>query len=290
MEVSASQVKELREKTGAGMMDCKKALAESGGDFEKAIEYLRKKGASVATKRSERSTTEGIIITKIFNDGISGAIVEINCETDFVAKSKDFMSFTEAVADVLVAERPSNLADMMNLKIGSKSVEEELAGLIGKIGEKIQISRFRLESASGGMMVDYIHHGSKLGVLIKAENVDRERRDETGHLLKDIAMQVAAMKPLYLNREDVPREIIDKEIEIYKELARKEGKAEGILEKIASGRLIKYYQENCLTDQAFIKDSAKSVGDLIKEFNKKTSGNMRLTAFYRFHVSDENKN
>ncbi len=286
MAISASQVKELRDKTGAGMMDCKKALTEADGDFEKAVEILRKKGASVAAKRAERTANEGIIKISVFNDGKEAAIVEVNCETDFVANSDDFLSFADFVLDAVVANKPAGKEDLLSLIHDGKSIQDELTNVTGKIGEKIEVSRIVVENVDEGLLVDYIHHGAKLGVLIKSEGKTAEGLQE---ILKDIAMQVAAMKPQYLAVEDVPQDDIEKEKDIYKEVARKEGKPEQILDKIADGKINKYYQEVCLSEQAFIKDNAKTVKEILAEFNKANDTEVKLSKFYRFHLSDDNK-
>ncbi|MEW6507714.1 MAG: translation elongation factor Ts [Bacteroidota bacterium] len=289
MSVSANQVKELREKTGAGMMDCKKALEESGGNFEKAIEILRKKGASIAAKRSEKSANEGVVLTNTFNNGKSAAILEVNCETDFVARSEDFTNFASFVMDLILTKKPSDLSELMELSKDGKKISDELNAVIGKIGEKIEISRFAIENSDNGLLVDYVHHGSKLGVVIKVDNLPEDKVEEFQPILKDIAMQIAAMRPLTIYREEVDKSLIEKEVEIYKELARKEGKPEQVLEKIAIGKLNKFFEENCLLEQAFIKDNTKKVGDLISEFNKKNSTDSKLILFRRYHISDENK-
>ncbi len=285
MAITAAQVNELRQKTGAGMMDCKKALTEADGDFDKAIEILRKKGTAVATKRAEKSTNEGMILTKVSDDKISGAIVEVNCETDFVANSDDFQKFAAAVLKGIYETKPATVNELLEK---NQDISDKLNDVMGKVGEKIQISRFAIENAPGGMLIDYIHLGSKLGVLVKFDNVSAGK-DEFTIIGKDIAMQVAAMKPICVYREEVPKDLIEKEMDIYKELARKEGKPEQILEKIAQGRLNKYYQENCLVEQAFIKDNAKSVGDLLKEFNSKHGTQIKIARFRRFHLGDEQK-
>lgn len=284
MAITAAQVNELRQKTGAGMMDCKKALTEADGNLEKAIEILRKKGAAVAAKRAEKTANEGLVITKISDDKTLGVIAEINCETDFVAKSDDFINFANKVVDFVYNNQPKNVSELLE----NEEIKNSMNDIIGKVGEKIEISRFAVEKAENGLLVDYIHMGSKLGVLVKFDNVDKEK-DAVTDLGKDIAMQVAAMKPICSYREEVPSDVIEKEIEIYKEISRKEGKPEQILEKIAQGKLNKYYQENCLVEQAFIKDNSKSVGDLIKEFNSKHGSNIKLVLFHRFHLGDENK-
>jgi elongation factor Ts len=289
MAITSSQVKELRDKTGAGMMDCKKALEESNGDFEKAIDTLRKKGAAVAAKRAERSANEGIILTKIFNDGKEAVMVEVNCETDFVAKSEDFLSFANLALESIIANKPNTIEELMNTTYNGKNLNSELTAIVGKIGEKIEVSRFAYEKTESGVIVDYIHHGSKLGVLVKADNVPSEKKDEFAEVTKDIAMQIAAMKPMFMFREEFPRELLDKEIEIAKELLRKEGKPEHMLDKISEGKLNKFFEENCLVDQVFVKDNSKKIHNLIEDFNKKNSAEAKLVLFKRFHLSDEKK-
>jgi elongation factor Ts len=285
MEITAALVNQLRQKTGAGMMDCKKALIEANGDIDKAIEVLRKKGAAVAAKRAEKTANEGLVLSKIIDDGKTGVIVEVNCETDFVAKGDDFIKFTNEVLDAVVKSRPSTVEELFEKNPELKAKHTDL---LGKIGEKIEVSRFSIEKLDDGLVVDYIHPGSKLGVLAAFEKA-RSAKDNFSSIGKDVAMQIAAMKPICTYREEVPKDIIDKEMEIYKELARKEGKPENILEKIASGRLNKFYQENCLSEQAYIKDNSKTVGDLIKEFNSKNGSDIKIKNFLRYHLGDEKK-
>lgn len=285
MAITAADVNELRKKTGAGMMDCKKALTEANGDFEKAIEILRKKGASVAAKRAEKSTNEGIIVTKVSEDHKKASIIEVNCETDFVAKSDDFVKLANSVAEAAFS---SNAQDSKILLESNTQLKNLLEDVMGKVGEKIEVSRVSTELADNGLIVDYIHMGSKLGVLVKFDNVTNNST-ELIEIGKDIAMQVAAMNPICVYREEVPTTTIDKEIEIYKELARKEGKPENILDKIAQGKLNKFYQENCLFEQAFIKDNSKSIKDLLSEYNKKNESQAKISLFKRFHLGDEKK-
>lgn len=285
MEITAAKVNELRQKTGAGMMDCKKALVEANGDFEKAIEILRKKGAAVASKRAEKSANEGIVLTKIFDDQKAGLMVEVNCETDFVARSEDFTSFANFV---LQAAAASSAGSRDELLASNPAVSDKMTEIMGKVGEKIEISRVAFERANNGLVTDYIHPGSKLGVLVVFDSLESNEAEFIS-IAKDIAMQVAAMKPLCINRNEVPKEIVEKELDIYKELARKEGKPENILEKIAQGKMNKFYQENCLGEQIYIKDNTKTVSDLIKEFNVKNKTNANLVRFKRFHLSDEKK-
>lgn len=289
MAITASQVKELRDKTGSGMMDCKKALVESDGDLEKAIEILRKKGVSVAAKRADRDANEGIVLTKIIDDGKTGVILEINSETDFVANSDDFVNFSNYILDVVATNRPANLEELLSSELDGKKVEAELTNIVGKIGEKIEISRFLLETTENGKYVDYIHAGAKLGVLLRVENAIDTDTEKLNLIFKDIAMQTAAMKPLFLTKDEVPAEVIEKEKDIYKEVLRKEGKPEQMLDKIAEGKINKYFKEVCLIEQTYVKDNSKLIKDVIADFNKENSADVKLTAFYRYHTLDENK-
>ncbi len=285
MEITAAKVNELRQKTGAGMMDCKKALVESNGDFEKAIEILRKKGAAVASKRAEKSANEGMVLTKISDDKKSGVMVEVNCETDFVARSEDFITFANLVLQSATSSKAKNIDELLK---NNPNLAEKMSDVMGKVGEKIEISRATYEETNDGLVIDYIHPGSKLGVLVMFDALENHH-DDFMNIGKDTAMQVAAMKPLCVNRDEVSEDIIDKEIDIYKELARKEGKPENILDKIAQGKLNKFYQENCLSEQVYIKDNTKTISDLVKEFNLKFKTNVKLSRFKRFHLSDEKK-
>ncbi len=286
MSITAAQVNDLRAKTGAGMMDCKKALTEADGDFEKAIDILRKKGAAVAAKRAEKSANEGVVLTKLGNDNRTVTIVEINCETDFVAKSDDFVKFAQQVLDTAYSSKASTVEDLLNK---NAALQTSLTELIGKVGEKIEISRVKSIVNDGGYIVDYIHPGSKLGVVVNFDSLDASLAGGFSPIAKDIAMQVAAMRPITTFREEMPKDIIEKEIDIYKEIARKEGKPEKILENIATGKLNKFYSENCLFEQLYIKDNSKSVKDLIADFNKQNSAQVKINGFLRFHLGDEKK-
>lgn len=287
MAITAAQVKELRDKTGAGMMDCKKALTEADGDFEKAVEILRKKGASVAAKRAERTASEGVVLTRTLENG-AAAMIEVNCETDFVAKSDDFVKFAEFAFDMVVENNPANVEELLPLGKDNTTVAKELDTIMGKIGEKIEVSRFVIENSDNGLVVGYVHHGSKLGVLVRVDNTG-DKNEAIEPIVKDMAMQVAAMRPEYTYREEVPQTVIDKEIDIYKEVLRKEGKPENMLEKIANGKLNKFYAETCLFEQAYIKDNSKTIGTLLAEFNKANSIDAKLKLFHRFSLSDEKK-
>ena len=285
MPITASQVNELRQKTGAGMMDCKKALTEANGDYEKAIDILRKKGAAVAAKRAEKNANEGLVLIKISDDKKTGVIAEINCETDFVAKSADFINLADSVLQAVFSQKPASKKELL---VNNPTLTNQVNDVMGKVGEKIEISRFAVEKVSEGVVVGYVHLGSKLGVIVKFEGTTTGQ-DELAEIGKDIAMQVAAMKPICVYREEVPKDLIEKEIDIYKEIARKEGKPEQILEKISTGKLNKFYQENCLVEQTFIKDNTKTVNDLLKDFNSKHGSNAKIVLFRRFHLGDEKK-
>jgi elongation factor Ts len=285
MSINAALVNELRKKTGAGMMDCKKALEESQGDFEKAIEFLRKKGASVAAKRADKVANEGLIATKVSDDNKFGVIIEVNCETDFVAKSEDFTKLVDQIVNIAFESKVSSVEELLEKNPNVSTLVNEV---MGKVGEKTEVRRLASFSVDNGYVTDYIHMGSKLGVLLSIDNVSSVNSD-LATLAKDISMQIAAMNPICTYREEVPKELVDKEIEIYKELARKEGKPENILEKIAQGRLNKYYQENCLSEQLFVKDNTKTINDLINDYNKKNNAQIKIKEFKRFHLGDEKK-
>ena len=258
--VTASVVKELREKTGAGMMDCKKVLTETDGDIEKAIELLRERGITKAAKKSDRIAAEGLVEAYISGDGKVGAVVEVNSETDFVAKNDEFKSFVADVAEQVAKENPSDVEALLaqkSIKDSSKTVKEVLTDKIATIGENLSIRRFaRFETA--GMVEKYIHGDGKIGVLVEMENANSE-------LAKDICMQIAAAKPEFVSREEVPADRVNKEMEILKAQAMNEGKPAEIAEKMVQGRINKFYGEICLVDQEYVKDSKMKVSELLKQ-------------------------
>jgi len=288
MAITSELVKQLREKTGAGMMDCKKALEETGGDFEKAIEYLRKKGAAVAAKRAERTANEGLVLTRLSEDSKTAAIIELNCETDFVAKSDAFIELANKIADLVFANNFNSVDEVLKAKVNGLTVTDLINEAVGKIGEKIQLSRFKKVNVETGSIVDYIHPGSKLGVLVIFEYTKPVPADFRT-FGRDIAMQVAAMRPMTVSRDEVDKELVEREIEIYKTQARNEGKPEQVLERIAQGKLEKFYQEVCLLEQPFVKDGSKSVGELIKSYNDANLTDVKVKQFVRFHLADEKK-
>jgi elongation factor Ts len=261
MSISAQDVKKLRDATGVGMMDCKKALQEADGDFDKAVEILRKKGQKVADKRSEREADEGLVVTAISDDESAGAIAEINCETDFVARNDDFRSFAQRVAQLVLEERPEDIDALHALPYdGDKTVEAELVEMTGRIGEKLAIRRFRILDADGGSVISYVHPGSRLGVLVQVAGDGNA--DDVG---QDVAMQIAALDPIAVTRDEVPEEVQEKEKEIAREAALSDGKPEHIIDRIAEGKLERFFEDNVLLEQAFVKDASVSVKEILND-------------------------
>ena len=273
--ITASQVKELREKTGAGMMDCKKVLTETNGDEEKAIELLRERGISKAAKKSGRIAAEGLVETYISEDGKIGSVVEVNAETDFVAKNEEFKNFVADVAKQVATQNPANVEELLNQKSISepdKTVSEVLTNKIATIGENMSIRRFeRFET--NNLLESYIHGDGKIAVLVEMEN-------GTPELAKDVCLQIAAARPEYLDRDSVPAERLEKEMEILKAQAINEGKPEAIAEKIVQGRLGKFYSEICLVEQEFVKDPDIKVGKLVADKGAK------IVRFARFEKGE----
>jgi len=281
--VTPQMVKHLRDKTGAGMADCKKALDEAAGDMDVAIDVLRKRGAASAAKRADRSANEGLIIAKISNDGKNAAIVEINCETDFVARNEEFGDFASQVGDAVLHNNPANAEDIMTISIGSKTLGDLHNEMLSKFSEKIGVKRFKHISTTG-TVVEYIHAGNKLAVLIE---VNATANEKAKSMIRDIAMQIAAMNPSFIDRENVNTEAINKEIEIYREQAIQEGKKPEIADRVAVGKLEKFYQEQCLVEQAFVKDSTKTVNDVLNDISKEIGADIKILSFYRYFLGEE---
>jgi elongation factor Ts len=282
MAFTAKDVKELREMTGCGMMDCKKALTEADGDKDKAVEILREKGLATAAKKAGRIASEGIVLDYV--DGNVGVIVEVNAETDFVAKNEQFTDFVKAVAKTVAVKNPADVEELKTMQIegGSQTVGEELTEKIAKIGENMNIRRFvRYE----GTVASYIHGGGRIGVLV---NFDTDCADKEGfaQFAKDIAMQVAAAGAQYLDRDAVPAEVVEKEKEILSIQAKNEGKPEKIIEKMVMGRINKFYKEVCLLDQEFIKDGDLSVQKYIDNTAKALGGSIKVVAYTRFEKGE----
>jgi len=274
-QITASEVNKLRKQTGAGMMDCKNALVEANGDFEKAIDVLRKKGQKVASKRSDRSASEGVVLAGVSEDNKFGVIVSVNCETDFVAKNEDFVLFAKSVLNVALSNKVNSKENLEKLTLDGVSISDKLLEKTGVIGEKIELGFF--DFIDSEYVSSYIHHGNRLASLVGL-NIAHEEYFQVG---KDVCMQVAAMNPIGLSDKDISKDILDRELDIAKESARKEGKPEEMIEKIALGRLGKFFKENTLLKQAFIKDGKKSIEQYLKEVNS----DLNVLEFKRFGLS-----
>lgn len=272
MQIKAAEVAKLRKATGAGMMDCKNALQEANGDFDKAVEIIREKGKAIANKRADREASEGAVLAK--TDDKNGAIIVLNCETDFVAKNENFVAFAKTILDIAVNEKPEDLNALKELKIDGKTISDTVVEQIGVIGEKLELSYYEKINAENA--VAYIHPGNRLATIVGFNQADVEEQ-----VAKDVAMQVAAMDPVAIDKDNVAQEIVDEELKIAREKARLEGKPEELLDKIAMGRLGKFFKESTLLNQAFIKDSKKSVKQYLQESNK----DLTVTVFKRFTLN-----
>jgi elongation factor Ts len=275
VQISAADVNKLRQQTGAGMMDCKKALTETNGDFEAAIDFLRKKGAKVAASRQDRESNEGVVIARTSADGKRGVIIELNCETDFVAKNAEFIAFANAIANEAVVNNPASIDALNELSIDTEvnrvTIAEAIISRTGTIGEKIGISKY--EVVEGEKVVAYIHGNYRLGVLV-ALSANAAGVDEAG---RDVAMQIAAMNPVALDKDGVDATTIERELEIAKDQIRAEGKPEEMIEKIAAGKLNKFYKDSTLLNQEFVKDPSKNVAQFLSTVDK----GLTVTAFKR---------
>ena len=279
-DISAEQVRELREKSGAGIMDCKRALAATSGNLSEAVEFLRKEGTVKASKKSGRMTLEGLVGLGVGKDRLSASLVELNCETDFVARTDQFQEFLSSVAELIVKDKPKDLDQLQEIKLGNLPLKEAFAQLIAKLGENMTLRRFRLVQASvGEIMGTYLHAGSKIGVVIKLSG----SQDEA--LARDIGMHVAAMSPAYIERSQVPASVIEREKEIAKASPDLAGKPANILGKILEGKVGRYFSEACLLEQPFVKDTTgkKTVGAYLKE----KAPNARVAEMVRFQVGEE---
>lgn len=282
MEITLDLIKELRNKTGAGISDCKKALQESEGNIEKAIEVLRKKGAMMAAKRADKITNEGAVKSKISDDKKTGVIIEVNCETDFVSKGDEFQNFAEGIAKAALNINSDDMEKILSAKTDKNlMVKETIDEIMGKVGERIELKRAKLINVPDGFVSDYIHFGSKLGALVGLKGTLNEEADKLG---KSIAMQIVAMNPQAINREGISKEVIDKEKEIYLTVAKNENKPDKIAETIVNNKVERFYQDNCLLEQEYINESGKSIKDLLAEFNKKNSNNLEIVSMVRFQL------
>jgi len=287
MEITLDLIKELRNKTGAGINDCKKALEESDGNIEKAVEILRKKGAAMALKRADKIANEGAIKSAIAEDQKTGVMIEVNCETDFVSKGDEFQKFAHDIAKAALSEGTDDVEKILSLKTtDGLTVKENIDSIMGKVGERTELKRAKLIRVPEGFVADYIHFGSKLGALVGLKGT---MNDEAIKLGKNIAMQVVAMNPQSIERNGIPEGVIEKEKEIYLTLAKNENKPEKILDTIVKNKVERYYQDNCLLEQEYINESGKAIKDLIAEFNKSTGNNIEIVSMVRYQLGEEKK-
>ena len=283
--ITAAMVKELREMTDAGMMECKKALVEADGDMDKAVDVLRTRGLAAAAKKVGRATNEGTVMAIVSDDATKGAVVELNCETDFVGMNEKFKGYAEKIACAAMAANVEDVEALKAVDAEGETVEDVLTDAIHTLGENMNLARAAVVEAGG--VASYIHGGGKIGVLVTfdVEGID-PASDEFQHCGRDVAMQVAAASPVSATRESVPAEVVAHEMEIYKAQAAESGKPENIQEKIATGRLEKFYKESCLTEQAFVKNPDQNVTDYVNEVAKKLGGTIKVTGFKRFMLGE----
>jgi elongation factor Ts len=292
MAVTAAQINELRKSTGAGMLDCKKALEETAGDFEKAVDFLRTKGLAAAAKKAGRAATEGMVAAFVSDDLKSGVLLEINSETDFVAKNDTFQAFVASIGRHILDTSPADVESMLTQTFSgdaSKTVQTYVNGSISIIGENIQIRRFAKFDVEGdGCIGSYIHAGGKIGVLVQIASpaVSAANKDLLKGFLRDIAMHTAAAAPAFVSRDQVPTDVLDREKEVYRAKAKESGKPDAIIEKIIDGQINKYYADICLIEQAFVKDTDKTIQQVAKECGASAGGNVSVTRFERFVLGE----
>ena len=281
--ITAEQVKELREKTGAGMMDCKKVLTETNGDEEKAIELLRERGIAKAAKKSDRIAAEGLVTTYVTDDKKVGVVVEVNAETDFVAKNEEFKSFVADVAKQVALKAPKSVEELLaqtSITEPDKTVQEVLTEKIAKIGENMTVRRFEKVDVENGVVQSYIHGGGRIGVLVQL--ACDSNSSELTQVAKDVCMQIAAANPLFLSENEVDSKALETEKEIYRAQALNEGKPEKIVEKMVEGRIKKYYKEVCLLNQPWVKDADKSISKYLEEKSKEVGSPITVQKYFRF--------
>lgn len=274
--ITAAEVNKLRKMTGAGLMDCKKALVETGGDLDAAVDFLRKKGQKVAEKRADREATEGVVIARTSDDGSFGVVVRLSSETDFVAKNEEFIGFANSISELAVKERPGSKDDLLGLPYEGVTIGEKVTEMVGKIGEKIEVAEYA--HMTGDVVVPYIHAGYKIGVLTSFNKPG----DNVTAIGRDISMQIAAMSPIAVDESGVAEDVKARELEIGREQAIAEGKPENIIDRIAEGKLKKFYKERTLVHQSFVKDGSKTVGQAISEVDN----DLKVNDFVRVSVGE----
>lgn len=291
MEITAGMVKELREITGAGMMDCKKALAEADGNIEAAVDILRTRGLAALAKKAGRATNEGVVAAHVADGAKVGVLVEVNCETDFVGRNDQFQSFVNDLAAHIALAAPADVATLMTQTFTGRehTTEQVLGEVVSKLGENMGITRFvRREVSGAGALGSYIHMGGKIGVLVEVSlgNAESATNPAVATFIKDVAMQVAAAAPISVGRESVPADVVAHELSIYKAQAAESGKPEAIQEKMAEGRLQKFYKEVCLVEQVFVKNPDITIKDLAAQVSKEISDTVTVVAFDRFQLGE----
>ncbi|MGB6222826.1 translation elongation factor Ts [Haloferula sp.] len=287
--ITAALVKELRDKTNAGMMDCKKALTATEGDLEAAVTWLREKGISKAAAKADREASEGIIAARLSDDGKSGILVEVNCETDFVSRNEGFVAFVDDIADTLAASDAKNLEEALKVSKGDGTIDDFVKSKVIEVGENLQLRKFeRFDIADHGAIAQYIHMGGKVGVLVEvgAESGDTAAKDEFRDLVKDITLHIAAAAPKGLAREDIDASVVEAEKEVFRAQLANEGKPEQIIEKIIEGKIGKFFSESCLLEQAFVKDPDTTVKGLVEGTSKKVGDTLVVRRFVRFGLGE----
>ena len=287
--ITASLVKELRDKTNAGMMDCKKALTETSGDLEAAVTWLREKGISKAAGKADRAATEGIIAARLSDDGKSGILVEVNCETDFVSRNENFVAFVDEIADTLASSDAKDLESALAVSKGDGSIDEFVKAKVIELGENIQLRKFeRFDLAEDGAIAHYIHMGGKVGVLVEvgAKAGETAAKDEFKDLVKDVTLHIAAAAPKGLSPDDIAAETVEAEKDVFRAQLANEGKPAEIIEKIIMGKIGKFFSESCLLEQAFVKDPDQKVGKLVEATGKSVGDELVIRRFVRFGLGE----
>lgn len=288
-EITASLVKQLREMTGAGMMECKKALVEADGDIEKAVDVLRTAGLAAVAKKAGRATNEGRVVALVSDSGNAGALVELNCETDFVGMNETFKAYADKIAQAVLDNKPADMDALLASEIEGETVEAVVTDAIHTLGENIQLTRFAYSHQADGAVASYIHGGGKIGVLVEFSlgNAAVAESEDFKRYGRDIAMQVAAATPVAVGRDSVDPAVVEHELSIYKAQAAESGKPEAIQEKMAQGRIEKYYKENCLTEQEYVKNPDQTVTQYTEEVAKSVGTDIKIIAFTRFMLGEQ---
>lgn len=287
--ITASLVKELRDKTNAGMMDCKKALTENNGDLEAAVKWLREKGIAKAAGKADREASEGIIAARVSADGKSGVLVEVNCETDFVSRNENFVAFVDKIADTVAASSATTLEEALQVTVDGVTIDEFVKSKVIEVGENLQFRKFtRFDLGDNGAIAQYIHMGGKVGVLLEvsAKNGETATKDAFRELVKDLTLHIAAAAPRGLSREDIPAEVVASEKEIYLARLADSGKPANILEKIVEGQIGKFFAESCFLEQGFVKDPDTTITKLIEAKGKELGDTVTVTRFVRFGLGE----